>query len=258
MRAVNLIPAEERVSGRGIGVKLSPPTAALFGLLAAAVVLVTLFVLADNTVAGKKAELANTRAELARAQSQASQLQSYTQFATLASTRVQTVRGIAGTRFDWNSALENLARVVPANTSLQSLDGTVVPGANSGGSGGSAGSAAGLRGDLQGPAFQLVGCTRSQDDVARLISRLRTMPSVQRVALGSSTLSGASTSQSGSSQGSGCVNHAATFSLIVFYKTVAGAGAQGATTTGAPSGAGATAPGAPGATPTTTPAGGSQ
>jgi Tfp pilus assembly protein PilN len=274
MRAVNLIPAEERVSGRGIGIKLSPPTTALFGLLAAAIVLVTLYVLADNTVASRQGELASARLQLTRVQAEASGLQKYTQFATLAATRVQTVRTIAGTRFDWNSALENLARVVPANTSLQSLDGSVVPGASAGsGSGGSGGGgASGLRGALQGPAFNLTGCTGSQDDVAGLVSRLRTMPGVERVALASSQISA-----NASAQGSGCAAHKANFALVVFYKTVAGAGAQGATTggpstsatggatTGAGGGAttgaagGAPATGAtPTATTTTTPAGGSQ
>jgi hypothetical protein len=171
---------------------------------------------------------------------------------------VQTVRGIAATRFDWNASLANLARVVPANTSLESLTGTVVPGASAGGSAGSGGGSSGatnLRGDITGPAFELNGCTASQDDVARLISRLRVMPGVKRVALGSSVIE--QQSQSSAASARGCKPGSPTFSLVVFFNQVAGAGATGATTlTAAPSAPGATA--TPTATAPATSGGGAQ
>ena len=67
--------------------------------------------------------------------------------------------------------------VVPADTSLQSLLGTVAPGASVSGAGGSVGgstaSTSNLRSDLPGPAFELKGCTSTQDEVARLIENNR-------------------------------------------------------------------------------------
>ncbi len=223
MRAVNLIPADAKGSGRQI--KLAPATWGLGGVLAAALVLVTLYVLAGNTVADRQAQIASLQSQVKSAQSEAAQLGDYTQFASLAQTRLSTVRGIAATRFDWNGALQNLARVIPANTSLQSLNATVVPGATSGGSG----AASGLRADLPGPAFELSGCTATQDDVARLISRLRSMPDVTRVALSSSTIATTAGAPSATQGGAktGCKPHAPTFSMTVFFQPVNGAGATG-------------------------------
>ena len=145
------------------------------------------------------------------------------------------MQGIAATRFDWHAALSDLTRVVPANTSLQSLTATVAPGASAGGSGG-AGSAGGLRANVTAPAFELVGCTASQDDVARLMSRLRLIHGVTRVTLGSSQKSasaqgGASVGSSGSSA-QGCGPDKPSFDTIVFFQPVPGAGPSGATSLG--------------------------
>jgi Tfp pilus assembly protein PilN len=234
MKAVNLIPSESQGS-RGVRVpKLAVPTYALLGVLVGAIVLVTLYVTASNSVADRQAQITSLTTQVAQAQQAASRLASYGEFASLEQQRVQSVRGIASTRFDWNSALGELAAVIPANTSLQSLSGSVVPGASAGGSGG----AGGLRSAQQGPAVEVQGCTKTQDDVARLISRLRTMDSVTRVALASSAkATGATSSTSSSSTGpkTGCAATDPTFDLIVFYQPVPGAGAQGATSLGSTS-----------------------
>lgn len=232
MRAVNLIPADADRSRARISLRLAPATYALLGVLAAALVLVTLYVLSSNQLASRKATLASLQSQLQQAQAEATRLSAYSQFASLAQTRLQTVRGIAATRFDWNAALGNLARVVPANTSLQSLTGTVVPGASAGG--GSGGNSS-LRTDLPGPAFEFTGCTNSQDDVARLISRLRTLPDVSRVALGSSAKSqNASSATSTSGSATGCKPGSPSFDLVVFYNPVNDAGPTGATAVPAP------------------------
>jgi Tfp pilus assembly protein PilN len=233
MKAVNLIPGDAR-SARGIRLpKLAVPTYALIGVLVGAIVLVTLQVMASNSVADRQAQVTSIQAQLTQAQQAASKLSAYGQFTSLEQARVQSVRGIAATRFDWNSALGQLATVIPANTSLQSISGSVVPGATAGGSGSGGG---GLRSDLTGPAFEIQGCTSNQDEVARLISRLRTMTGVTRVALSSSAKAGGQTASpsSGSTTGPkrGCPTSAPTFDLIVFYRAVAGAGAQGATALG--------------------------
>src|SRR5947209_3582547 len=129
MKAVNLIPADAHAAGGRFRIKLAPATYGLLGLLVAGLVLITAYVLAGNQVASRQAQLTTLRAQLTQAQSQATQLGSYGKFAALAQTRLGTVRGIAGTRFDWHAALANLARVIPANTTLDSVSGTVVPGA---------------------------------------------------------------------------------------------------------------------------------
>ncbi len=63
-----------------------------------------------------------------------------------------------------------------------------MPGASAGGGG--AGSS--LRADITAPAFELTGCTVNQDDVARLMSRLRLVNRVTRVSFSNSQESSAS------------------------------------------------------------------
>ena len=246
MKAVNLIPKEAR-RGRAptVGLAISPAYVVL-GLLAVALVFAVVYVLASNTISDRKAQLANVRSQLAAQQTEAARLASYVQFESLAQTRLQTVREIAGARFDWYRALSDLSKVVPANTSLATLTGSVAPGASTSSSAG--GSASSLRSDIAVPAFELTGCTKTQDDVARLMSRLRVIHGVTRVTLGNSQKSGTATSGAAvSSSGAlGCGADAPTFDLIVFFGPLPGAGPTGVTsvtavpTSAAPAQAGAT------------------
>jgi Tfp pilus assembly protein PilN len=233
VRAVNLIPADSRGGGSrrpSTGMQLSAYV--LLGFLAAAVALVTVYVLTNNTIGERTAKLASLKTAVAQEQAAAVRLGEFTKFSQLAQTRISTVRSIAAARFDWHAALSDLSKVVPANTTLQSIVGTVVPGAStSGSSGGGAGG--GLRTALPGPAFELTGCTANQDDVARLMSQLRLINGVTRVTFSSSQESTSASGSSGSSGGAqACVNDAATFNLVVFFQPVANAGASGVTSVG--------------------------
>jgi Tfp pilus assembly protein PilN len=230
VRAVNLIPGESRGGWRGAGARPGGSVYLLLGSLAVALVLVTMYVLAGNKVSDQKAKVTALQTEATEAQSAATRLAPYVEFAELAQARTQTVREIASSRFNWYGALAGLSRVVPANTSLQSLVGTVAPGATVGGSGGGAGAA--LRGDVAAPAFELAGCSDTQDDVARLISRLRLIDGVTRVSLEDSQKS--SSSQAGASvtsgtTGGGCRGNAPSFDLVVFFSPLPNAGADGVT-----------------------------
>jgi len=236
MKAVNLIPADARKNRGGSGGGLKVPTYAFLGVLAAALALVTMYVLANNKISDRQAQLTSLQAQVSQAQAESTHLANYAKFEQIARTRVQTVAGIAATRLDWHTALNELAQVVPANTSLQSLTATIAPGASTG-AGSSAGVSSGagnLRTDLQVPALELVGCTRTQDDVARFMSRLRLIDNVTRVTLGNSQKTesmqdGATASASpGSSSAQGCGPNKPSFDLVVFFKAVDGAGPSGA------------------------------
>jgi Tfp pilus assembly protein PilN len=205
------------------------PVYVLLGFLAAAVALVTLYVLANNSISSRTATLNNLKAEVTQEQAAMTRLGEFTKFASLAQTRISTVRSIAAARFDWHAAMSDLAKVVPANTTLQSVNGTVVPGASAGGSGGGGA----LRSDVTAPAFELTGCTASQGDVARLISQLRLINGVTRVTFSNSQASNSSGSGASSSQG--CGANGPTFDLIVFFQPVANAGATGVTSVAAAS-----------------------
>jgi Tfp pilus assembly protein PilN len=267
VRAVNLIPADAKGGGRGRASGIAPkgPAVVLVGLLGVALVFVTIYVLTSNTINDRQAKLATLKTQVAAAQAQAARLSTYASFVKLAESRAATVRQIASSRFDWHAALSNLSKVVPADTSLQSLLGTVAPGATVSGAGGSVGgstaSTSNLRSDLPGPAFELKGCTHTQDDVARLMSRLRLIDGVTRVTLadslkqdgaqgGASVASApaASTAGAGASDTNGCGANGPSFDLVVFFQALPGASTG---LSGAAGPAGPTAPTAPSGQSTT-------
>lgn len=232
MKAVNLVPVEERrnttVAGHsGGGVYI------LLGALALIVVLVSAYALTGRQVSEKRSELAQVSAEATRVEAEVARLQAYQRFAELRAKRTETVLSLARSRFDWAGSLREVARTVPAGVSLTALTGTVAPGVNVDG-----GATDALRAALPGPALVVQGCTRSQEQVAELMSALRSMTGVERVAL--------STSEKGSSSGStgdctGGSTKRPKFSLTVFFSTAAVSATPGSpapgTTTAAATGA---------------------
>jgi Tfp pilus assembly protein PilN len=237
MKAVNLIPSDARRTGRtgGTGARFEPAHAVI-AVLVVALVFGIIYTSASNTISSRKAKLATLQAELVQEQAQASRLDNYVAFEQLAQARVETVREIASARFDWHAALADLAKVVPANTALQSLTGTIVPGA--GVSGSTTGSTS-VRGDEPGPAFELNGCSESQDEVAQLMSRLRLIDGVTRVTLNSSSKS--TSGAGGASSAGGCSSNWPSFDILVFFSPVTNAGPTGlaASPTGSTSTSGA-------------------
>jgi Tfp pilus assembly protein PilN len=241
MRAVNLIPSESRRGGAGDLRSLRGPGTAVVGLLVVVLALVTLYVLASNNVTQRRTELANLQQKLSQTQAEATKLAAYTQFNQLAKARVDTVRQIAAARFNWQQALADLSRVVPANTTLSSVSATVNPGVAAGG--GAAASTGGLRGDITSPAFELQGCTANQDDVARVMSRLRLIRGVIRVTLADSVKQGSASpstpvTSSSAGPGSPCAADGPSFDVVVFFEplptlaaptTVPGSGTTGPT-----------------------------
>ena len=67
----------------------------------------------------------------------------------MAKTRVQTVKDLAGSRFDWEQTLRDLSRAIPADVTLTSLNGDISNGA--GGSGNT------LRTAISAPAISAPG-----------------------------------------------------------------------------------------------------
>jgi Tfp pilus assembly protein PilN len=255
VRAVNLIPGDARPNS---GVKVSGglgPGYAVIALLGVAVLLVSVYVLTSNTISDRHSKLATLQTQVSQEQAQASRLANFASFLKLTQARIETVRQIASSRFDWHAALADLSKVIPANTSLQSLTGTVAPGATVSGAGGSAGGSS-LRGAIASPAFEMQGCTKTQDDVARVMSRLRLVNGVQRVTLASSLKQDGGQTGAGVASGTGaavgCGANAPTFDLVIFFAPLPGASV--ATTPGGSTAATATAAASTAASGTTTPA----
>ena len=150
MRAVNLIPAEERRGAGGAAGRSGGGAYALLGALALLVALLGVYTVSGREIETKQAELTDAERQLTVLQAEATRLQGYEQFAALRERRVQTVASIAGSRFDWSHSLRELSRVTTDEAWLTAVTGTVEAGERLGGGG-----AGGLRAALPLPALEL-------------------------------------------------------------------------------------------------------
>jgi len=185
VKAVNLIPTDQRVSIKTSTVSAAaPPTGGgalgayvILGVLVFAIAASALYVLSTNAIKDNRAELARVSLQADTLQRQASSLQAFADFKTLSESRVATVRGLAASRFAWQRTLGDISRVLPADVYISSLDGSTSS---------AAGGSSSLRGAITAPSIELAGCTTSQASVARLMSRLRDVRGVTRVSLSKS------------------------------------------------------------------------
>jgi Tfp pilus assembly protein PilN len=199
MNAVNLIPADAKRASRGSSATKALPTYLLLGALAIAVGMVTLYVLASNNVSQRQAKVTTLQAEVSQVQARSDSLTHYAQLSQMTQGRVSSVRQLATTRFDWHATLAQISQVVPKNTSLATLNGTAASTALP-----AAGSASPTStGAPTGTSIELTGCTKSQPDVAKLMSRLRLIDGVTSVTLNSSTKQSGGSSPSSGSASSG-------------------------------------------------------
>jgi Tfp pilus assembly protein PilN len=228
MRAVNLLPSDLR----GAAPAASPSTRrepaegigayVVLGALALCVAFLAVYVMATNTVKQKQTDLVEVTAKADAAAQKVAQLKPYADFEALATARVQTVRGLAAARFDWEQVLRDLSRVIPSDVKLQTLSGDMgLPGTT--GAGGDP-----LRGSIQAPAVSIGGCASSQPSVARLLSRLRGIDGVTRVALSKSERSGGPGANATDSSPCKGKNPPA-FSAVVFFEGSSAAAALGST-----------------------------
>jgi Tfp pilus assembly protein PilN len=222
MRAVNLLPADLRRAGSGGGSGSGAGAYALLGALALALIVVSAWAISSRQVTDRGAEVARLNAEAAAAEAQAGSLSSYEQTVKVAQTRRQAVVSLIEGRFDWAGALEDVSRTVPDNAWLTSITGTTAPGVAVEGGGSNP-----LRASVAAPAIEVIGCTTSHEEVSRLISRLRAMKGVTRVALATSEKNDSAGDAGRSDSAGATANGDCTagsdqrpkFNLVVFYGT---------------------------------------
>jgi hypothetical protein len=229
MRAVNLIPADQRGgAGRGMG-RSGGGAYVVLGFLGALALLLLLYGRAHHQVTSRKAQAAALNAKAQQAQEAVTRLAPYTTFLALREQREQAVSQLVDARFDWAHIFHELGRVLPVQTSITSLTGGVGPasGAASGSSGASgaassspsstsstssspSSSAASTGGAVASatppgsvPTVTLAGCATSQSVVAVALNRLRLIDGVSEVTLQSSTKSTLASAASGPSGGCG-------------------------------------------------------
>jgi Tfp pilus assembly protein PilN len=259
VKAVNLLPNDLRGAAKTTAERVSAPEATggagpfvLLGILAACVAGAAGYVLETNTIKQSQVELADVSARQQALAGQAAKLKPYADFDALAKGRVQTVRDLAGARFDWEQALRDLSRAIPSDVTLKSLSGDVGAASASGGGGSS------LRGSIPAPAITLSGCTTGQTQVARLMARLRDVDGVTRVSLSKSDSEKVDPTGATAAQGETQARNAApcgvgkhpSFEVIAFFEnSSAEAVTDGASSAAAAPSAGATATPTPTATP---------
>ena len=224
MRAINLIPTEERRGAGGAAGRSGGAAYVLLGLLAVLTLVASFYALQKRSVADKRAEVVTLEAKAAATEGTAASLVSFTQFAGLRATRTATVSSLAGSRFDWSHALRELARVVPPKTWLTSLQGTVAPGVALKVAAG--GQTSALRAALPVPAVEIVGCTTDQRAVAKMMTRMRLIDGVVRVALQVSEkgVAAAPGAAAGATAGDcrGGVARSPQFAIVVFFDRAVG------------------------------------
>jgi Tfp pilus assembly protein PilN len=217
MRAVNLLPSDLRGAApkparsarpepvQGIGAYV------VLGALALCVAAFAGYVITTNGIKQRKADLVAAQQRTTAANAKAAALKPYADFQALASARVETVRGLAAARFDWERALRDISHAVPAEVKLSALNGDMgLPGTQ--GTGGDP-----LRGSIQAPAITMTGCAPSQTGVARMMSRVKGVDGVTRVSLSKSeAAASAAATTTGASPCKG--DNPATFSLVVFFE----------------------------------------
>ena len=203
MRAVNLIPAEQR-GGASVGAGRSQGAAyAVLALLAGLAVMAVLYGLAHREVNSRAAEVAAIGSQATQARSAVSSLTPYASFVTAQQQRAQEVGQIVDSRFDWAHVFHEFGRVLPVTTSVTSLQGTIVPAGTSGGSSSSSSSSASATSGTSAtppgsvPTFTISGCATSQSAVALLLTRLHLIDGVSEVTLQSSTKASGTSASSG-------------------------------------------------------------
>ncbi len=124
MKAVNLIPVDQRRGAGGAAGRAGGAVYVLLGGLAVLVVMSVLYAVSASQVNDRQTKLARVTAEAGVAQTQASSLQPYVTFASIRQTREQAITSLANNRFDWAAAMDQIARSLPSDVTLSAMTGS--------------------------------------------------------------------------------------------------------------------------------------
>ncbi|HLW96621.1 MAG TPA: hypothetical protein VKS25_14690 [Solirubrobacteraceae bacterium] len=177
MRAVNLIPAEQRRGAGGIGGRSGGIVYVLTGGLALLVLLGVVYALAVHSVADKKGQLASLTEQVTETQAQAQVLQPYIAVAALSQSSTSQVVALAKSRFDWPNAMRQLALALPADVTFISFTGATADASTV-----AAGTASSSTGN-GGTDFTITGCAATQREIAAVLINLTSVPDVTNVSL---------------------------------------------------------------------------
>jgi Tfp pilus assembly protein PilN len=217
MRAVNLIPAEQR-SGQPVGAGRSQGGAyAVLVLIGGFALMAYLYGSAHHKIASRRTEVASLTAEAQHATAVAEQLAPYTSFIAQRNARTEAVQTLIDSRFDWAHVFHEFGRVLPKGVAVSALTGTVGSSTTVSAASASASGPATPPGAV--PTFTLSGCATSQPTVALTLQRLRLIDGVKEVTLQSSTAGPKSTAKGAteSSGNGGCATSDPVFSVQITF-----------------------------------------
>jgi Tfp pilus assembly protein PilN len=220
MRAVNLIPSEQR-SGGSVAGRSDGAAFVVLGLLGGLVILASLYGISRHQVASRQSQAAALTAQVQQVQARAQQLAPYASFMAMREQRLTAVSELVGDRFDWAHTLHELGRVLPYTASLTSIQGTIGTTSTTAASAASTTAAKGASAPVASatpagttPTITVAGCATSQSEVAQTLVRLHLMDGVSNVTLQSSTKSN---SGGGASSG-GCPSEDPAFTAQVTFQ----------------------------------------
>ena len=183
MKAVNLIPADQRRGAGGLAGRSGGIVYVVAGGLLVVVVLGVVYALAVKDVANKTGQLNQVTAEANVVQAQANTFQEYIQVHQLSEAKLRSVVSIAQSRFNWPGAMGQLALALPGDVTFTSL--TAIS-SNGSSSAGAAAPSTTAPSTSSTPTFALAGCASSQSEISTILSRLESVPSVTSVSLADS------------------------------------------------------------------------
>jgi Tfp pilus assembly protein PilN len=198
MKAVNLIPSDQRGGGGNLAGSSEGGAFIVLGLMAGLAVLALLYGVAHHQISSRGSKAAALSAEAATSQAEAARLAPYTSFVAMRNERQKAISELVEARFDWAHAFHELGRVLPFDVSLSSVKGTTGTGTTGAAPAAAAPAASGTASSATSavssatpagtaPTFTLVGCATSQSEVAQMLTRLRLADGVTNVELQSST-----------------------------------------------------------------------
>lgn len=175
MQALNLLPADLRPEERPfLSTNIAPQRARQGAVAAVAVAVVAvggLYLHARSSVHGKKSDLSSVQAQLATVQAKVDAIQAVQ---SKMSGRLVVLRTVTGTRMNWDNTLADLARVLPGEVFLTSLQA-------------SSPVASTVASTTPGTTFTIAGVAPSSVRIALVLDRLALVPWLSDITLQSAT-----------------------------------------------------------------------
>lgn len=198
MRAINLIPADQRRGAGGIAGRTGGVVYVVLATLLVLVALGVVYALSVRQVSSRTTTLAQVTSEARAAQEDVAELSPYVAFQALSEQRTQAIASLSQQRFDWPRAMEQIALALPHNVTLTTMNGIATGGAPTGTTGLTGTTAVGGLADgvsVGAPSLSLAGCASgtpavAQNTIATTLTRVRKLSSVVSANVSSYTTGG--------------------------------------------------------------------